>query len=133
MSNENTDLIKKIYVAFNERDYEGVLSNFSDDFEWISADNSPLADLSPYHGIEAIRESVFGRIAAAFELLTVDADEIFEGDGRVVVLGYYHGQFRGRSDEFRTQVAHIWTVRGGKATRFQQYTDTLKIARDAAA
>ena len=133
MSKENIDLIGKIYVAFNGRDYEGVLTNFSDDFKWISADNSPLADLSPYSGVNAIREGVFGRIAAAFELLTVDADEIFEGDGRVVVLGYYHGKFRGKTDEFRTQVAHIWTVRDGKATKFQQYTDTLKIARDATA
>ena len=131
MSENNKAIIDEIYVAFNSRNYENILSDFTEDFEWIAAENSPLADLSPYHGVNAIREGVFERIAAGFDSLTVEADEIFEGEGRVVVLGYYHGKFRGKTDEFRTQVAHIWTVRDGKATRFQQYVDTLKIARDA--
>jgi len=130
---ENRAIIEEIYVAFNGRDYENVLSHFTEDIEWIVAENSPFADLSPYHGINAIREGVFERITAGFESLTIEAEETFEGEGRVVVLGHYRGKFRGKTDEFRTQVAHIWTVRDGKATKFQQYVDTLKVARDAAA
>jgi uncharacterized protein len=130
---ENRAIIEEIYVAFNGRDYENILSHFTEDIEWIVADNSPFADLSPYHGINAIREGVFKRLTAGFESLTIEAEETFEGEGRVVVLGYYRGKFRGKTDEFRTQVAHIWTVRDGKAAKFQQYVDTLKVARDAAA
>jgi ketosteroid isomerase-like protein len=127
-------LIEKIYDAFAARDYEGAMSQFAEDFEWIAADNSPLADQSPYHGIDEIRAGVFDRIAAAFEKLVVVPDEIFSAEeGRIVVLGYYHGKFRGGDSEFKTQVAHIWTVNGGKATRFQQYLDTLKVARDSGA
>ncbi|MEP6788182.1 MAG: nuclear transport factor 2 family protein [Acidobacteriota bacterium] len=131
MSENDKAIIDEIYVAFNSRNYEDILGHFTEGFEWIAAENSPLADLSPYRGIDAIRTGVFDRIAAGFESLTVKADEIFAGEDRVVVLGYYHGKFRGRSDEFRAQVAHIWTVGDGKAKRFQQYVDTLKIARDA--
>ena len=133
MSENNIATIKKIYDAFGKRDFETVLSFFTPDFEWISAENSPLGDRSPYHGIDQIREGVFGRIAAGFESLTIEADEIFEADGKVVVLGYYHGQFLGKSEAFRAQVAHIWTVRDGKASKFQQYVDTLQIARNATA
>ena len=129
MIENNKKVIENIYAAFNSRNYEGVLSHFTDDFEWQAADNSPLADQSPYHGIEAIREGVFARIAAGFEKLEVEIDEIFEGDGRVVVLGYYHGKFHGNANESKTQLAHIWTVRDGKATKFQQYIDTLAIFR----
>ena len=53
--------------------------------------------------------------------------------GKVVVLGYYHGKFRGRAEEFKAQVAHIWTIREGQAVKFQQYLDTLQIARDSGA
>src|SRR5262245_51418675 len=53
MSDTNKAIIENIYTAFNGRDYEGVLANFTDDFEWIAAENSPLADQSPYHGIDA--------------------------------------------------------------------------------
>jgi hypothetical protein len=130
---ENKAIIEKVYEAFGNRDYETVLSYFAPDFEWIAADNSPLADQSPYRGVDAIRSGVFDRIAAGFEKLTVVPDEIFEGDdGRVVVLGYYHGKFRGKDKEFRAQVAHIWTVRDRMPVKFQQYLDTLKVSQDAA-
>jgi len=128
----NIALIEKTYESFATRAYEAVMSNFADDIVWIVADNSPLSDQNPYHGVPAIRSGVFERIAAGFEKLVVVPDEIFEADGgRVVVLGYYHGKFSGASEEFITQVAHIWTVRDGQLVKFQQYLDTLKVARDA--
>jgi ketosteroid isomerase-like protein len=134
MSENNKTIIEHIYTAFNERDYATVLTFFAADFEWNAADSSPLADQSPYHGIDAVRTGVFDRIAAGFEKLEVIPDELFTAVGeRVVVLGYYHGKFRGKSDEFRTQVAHIWTIGDGKAVKFQQYVDTLKVSTDAAA
>lgn len=134
MSENNKTIIQDIYKAFGERDYDKVLTFFATDFEWYAADNSPLADQSPYHGVDAVRTGVFDRIAAGFEKLEVVPDELFTADGeRVVVLGYYHGKFRGKADEFRTQVAHIWTVRDGRAVKFQQYLDTLKVSTDAAA
>ena len=130
----NIALIEKTYESFAARDYEAVMSNFADDFVWIAADNSPLADQSPYHGVPAIRAGVFERIAAGFEKLIVVADEMFDADGgRVVVLGHYHGKFRDAAEEFKTQVAHIWTTRDGQLVKFQQYLDTLKVARDSGA
>ena len=127
-------MVERIYEVFGERDYEAVLSHFAHDFEWHAADNSPLADQSPYQGVDAVRTGVFVRIKAGFEKLVVEPTEIFGAEGgRVVVLGYYHGRFRGKPRDFRTQVAHIWTLRDGRAVKFQQYLDTLKVSRDAAA
>jgi ketosteroid isomerase-like protein len=128
MSQENIELIKNIYGLFNERQYDAILPNFSDDMTWVAADSSPLADESPYHGPSNIRERVFGRIEAGFESLTVRIDEIFGADGRVVVLGCYDSLLKGRETPSEIQLAHIWTVRDGKAVRFQQYVDTYRIA-----
>src|SRR5439155_22340712 len=113
---ENRAIIEEIYVAFNGRDYENVLSHFTEDIEWIVAENSPFADRSPYHGINAIREGVFERITAGFESLTIEAEETFEGEDRVVVLGHDRREFGGKTDQFRRQVGHIGTVRDGQAT-----------------
>lgn len=130
----NIALIEKAYESLAARDYEAVMSHFAEDFVWIAADNSPLGDQSPYNGIAAVRSGVFERLEAGFEKLAVVTDEIFTAEGdRIVVLGYYHGKFRGQDEEFRTQVAHIWTVRDGRAVKFQQYLDTLKVARDSGA
>ena len=96
------------------------------------ADNSPLADRSPYHRIAEVRSGVFDRLTAGFDKLVFDADELFEcnGGGRVVALGYYYFRFHGQAEERKAQVAHVWTIRDG-AIKFQQYLDTLQVARDA--
>jgi len=41
--------VETLYARLGERDYEAVMS-MADDIVWIVADNSPLADRSPYHG-----------------------------------------------------------------------------------
>jgi ketosteroid isomerase-like protein len=128
MSQENIELINTIYGHFNGRRYDDIIPHFSDDMTWIAADSSPLADESPYHGPANIRSRVFGRIEAGFESLTVRTDEIFSADGRVVVLGYYDSLIKGRETSTQIQLAHIWTVRDGKAVKFQQYVDTHRIA-----
>ena len=126
--------IEKLYASLGERDYEAVMSHLGNDIVWIVADNSPFADRSPYRGIADVRSGIFDRLTAGFDKLVVAVDEIFESEGgRVVVLGYYHGRFRGRAEEFKAQVAHIWTIREGRAVKFQQYLDTLRIARDSGA
>jgi len=129
MSHENIELIKTIYGHFNAREYDNIIPHFDDNMTWVSADNSPLADESPYHGPQKIRERVFGRIEAGFEKLEIRTDEINGADGgRVVVLGYYIGRMRGKIEDSETQLAHIWTIDDGKAVKFQQYVDTFKIA-----
>jgi ketosteroid isomerase-like protein len=128
MSQENIDVINKIYEAFGQRDFAAVLEHFGPAIEWVAAVNSPLADRSPYRGLDEVREGVFMRIAAGFERLTVRVDEIFGADDRVVVLGFYDGVYTGNGKPFQAQVAHIWTLANGKAIKFQQYVDTYQLA-----
>ena len=129
----NIEVIERLYGHLNERNYEGVMSHLADDIVWIVADNSPLADRSPYHGLAEMRSGVFDRLTAGFDKLVFDVDEIFEYSGgeKVVALGYYYLRFHGQVEERKAQVAHIWTMREGRAVKFQQYLDTLQVARDS--
>jgi len=74
-------------------------------------------------------------LTAGFDKLVFDVDEIFASNGRerVVALGYYSFRSHGTVEERKAQVAHVWTVRDGRAVKFQQYLDTLQVARDAGA
>jgi uncharacterized protein len=129
MSKENIELVNTIYRNFNDRRYDELVKDLSDDCEWVAADNSPLADRSPYHGIKAIREDVFGRIAVGFKRLDVNVDEMIDAGNKIVALGYYTGEMATGVAAPRAQLAHIWTFRDGKAVMFQQYVDTFAIAR----
>ena len=59
--------IETLYARLGERDYEAVMSYLADDIVWIVADNSPLADRSPYHGIGEVRSGIFERLTVGFE------------------------------------------------------------------
>jgi ketosteroid isomerase-like protein len=47
----------------------------------------------------------------------------------VLATGRYLGTCKATGRAQHTQMAHVWTVRGGRVVRFQQYADTLGIAR----
>ena len=128
MSQENIAIINRIYEAFGRRDFAAVLDMFGPKFEWVAAVNSPLADRSPYRGVDEVREGVFMRIAAGFDRLTVKVDEIFGAGDKVVALGFYDGVYKANGKRFQAQVAHIWTLANGKAVKFQQYVDTHQLA-----
>src|SRR5262245_15937063 len=115
--------IETLYARLGERDYEAVMSYLADDIVWMVADNSPLADRSPYHGIAEVRSGVFERLTAGFDKLVFDADEIFECNGgeRVVALGYYYFRFHGQAEERKAQVAIVCTTRDGRDVRFTYY------------
>ena len=94
MSEENIGVTNSIYKAFNQGDFPAVLELLDPRIEWVAADNSPLADRSPYRGLNEVREGVFERIAAGFPGLTIRVDELFEEGDKVVMLGVYIGVFK---------------------------------------
>jgi ketosteroid isomerase-like protein len=125
----NAQVIQKVYEAFNRKDYSTVLESFDRDMEWYAAEHSPLADQSPYRGLDQIRKGVFDRIQAGFEYLTVQTDEMISAENKVVALGYYHGLLKGKEKPFRAQLAHVWTIREDRIIKFQQYLDTYQVAQ----
>lgn len=132
MSHENVQTTNNIYEEFNQRNYSAVLEFFAPNFEWFAADHSPLADSSPYLGLDAVRKGVFDRIADSTERIIIKPDEIFDADDKVVMLGYYDLINKAAGKPYQAQVAHVWTFnKEGKAVKFQQYLDTFQIAESA--
>lgn len=127
MSSTHEQIIRRVYEAFNRWDIPAILGSFAPDIEWVAADHSPLADHSPYRGLEAVRDGVFARIGTHFELM-IRVDDLLEAGDRIIMLGYYEGSPKATGRRFHAQVAHVWTLTQGKVRRFQQYTDTFQLA-----
>ena len=129
MSQQNVDLIKGIYTAFAAGDIGGVVARMSPDIEWNEAENFPYADNNPYRGPEAVLTGVFGRIATDWQDFAPVPDEYLDAGDTVVVLGHYHGTCKATGRDMKAQLVHVWRVHDGLAAQFQQYTDTLQVAR----
>lgn len=129
MSKDNVALVRGIYDAFAAGDIAGVLGRMSPDMVWNEAENFPYADGNPYRGHEAILGGVFARLGGEWDGFAALPDEYLDAGDAVVVLGRYRGVCKATGGAIDAQMVHVWRVAGGKATAFQQYVDTLQVAR----
>lgn len=129
MSSPNVALVRAIYDAFATGDVGGVLGRMSPDIVWNEAENFPYADGNPYRGPEAVAAGVFARCIGEWEGFAVAPEEFLDAGGTVVVLGRYHGVNKASGRAMNPQLVHVWRIADGKAAQFQQYADTLAVAR----
>ena len=129
MSQENVALIRGIYDGFAAGDVGAVLGAMSPDIVWNEAENFPYADGNPYVGPQAVAEGVFARLIGEWDGFAVNVEEILDAGDTIVALGRYGGSCKATGKAMNPQLAHVWRVAGGKAVAFQQYVDTLQVAR----
>lgn len=129
MSAENVATIKALYESFEGGDVPAVLGRMSPDIVWNEAENFPYADGNPYRGPEAIAAGVFARCGGEWDGFAVAMPDLIDGGDRVVAFGRYSGAFKATGRNINPQAVHVWTLRDGKVVAFQQYIDTLDVAR----
>jgi hypothetical protein len=124
MAESNIETVRGIYNAFARGDIGAVLGAMDPGIVWREADNHPYADGNPYTGPNAVLQGVFVRLGTEWDGFAVKVDEILGAGDRVVAIGRYTGTNKRTGKPINAQVVHVWTVENGKATSFQQYTDT---------
>jgi ketosteroid isomerase-like protein len=129
MAADSVTVIRGIYEAFGSGDIPAAIGAMSPDIVWNEADDFPYADRNPYIGPQAILEGVFGRIGAEWEGFGAHVEELLDAGDTVVALGRYGGTCKATGKSQDTQFVHVWRLRDGKAVRFQQYANTLHVAR----
>lgn len=129
MSGDNVKLIQGIYAAFAAGDVAGVLGRMHPDIVWNEAENFPYADGNPYVGPEAVALGVFARCVGEWDGFAVSIDEFLDAGATIVALGRYRGLYKATGRPQNTQLVHVWRIARGKVIGFQQYADTLHVAR----
>ncbi|WP_246054318.1 MULTISPECIES: nuclear transport factor 2 family protein [Antarcticibacterium] len=131
-TNENTVVIDSLYRSFSAGDIPAVLALLDEKVVWMEAEGNAYADGNPYIGHDAVLNGVFARAGAEHEYFKLEDIELHEMSGnKVLATLRYDAKVKETGKTFNAQVAHIWTLKGGKIIGFQQYVDTKKLA-DAA-
>ena len=119
MSQENVEIVRRMWDAFLASDVPTALSFFAPDVEW---DGTNLPDGQIGTGHEAILSHV-ARWAEAWDGWTVEVDRIVEAGTDQVVLFLRE---RGRSESGLTmdeRHAELYTLSGDKIVRRQGFSD----------
>jgi ketosteroid isomerase-like protein len=131
MSQENVDIIRRVYDAFARGDIPAVLGALDASVEWREAENFLYADKNPYMGPEAVLMGVFARLGGEWDQFQATPDSILDAGDTVIGQGHYGGTYKATGKTVRAQFAHVFTLSGGKVVRFQQYTDTKQFSEVA--
>jgi ketosteroid isomerase-like protein len=121
MGSESVELVRRVYIAWQEGDLEELLTLVDREVSW-----SPvlrfLEGEQPALGHQGIRRW-FRRIRITYRSLRV-VPESFEDHGdRVLVLGRLVGASRLEEGDLDVHVAWIWTVRAGRVVEMKAFLE----------
>lgn len=125
----NVKTIESLYAAFAVGDIPKVLSGLDEKVVWNEAEGNKYADGNPYIGPQAVLNGVFARIGAEYEYFKLVNIQLHEmSNNKVLATLRYQAKLKNNGATYDAQVAHLWTLKDGKAIAFQQYLDTKKVA-----
>ncbi len=123
MSQENVEIVRAMYEAFNRGDWDAVLEHVAPEIEFETDPRHPEAGI--YRGHER-----FGRlwedIEAPFEETVVEPEKFFAHGDHVVAFVTMRRRPIGSSDELAIRIGELWTVREGKLVRGQPLATARK-------
>jgi len=128
MSQQNVAIVRDLYQTWSRGDLEGFLNVLAPDVEWRFADNFIYGRINPLIGRDKLREGSLKHLRTDWEDFDGIPDEIIGAGDTVVGLGHYVGKYKATGRTLRAQFAHIFTLAGGKVTRWRQYVDTKQFA-----
>jgi len=91
-SQENVDILRRGYEAFNRADIDTVMGLMDPDIEWQEPDVEGLPQRGTHHGPEAVATDVFGQIVGNWDDFQAVAEEFLDAGDRVVVLCHFQGR-----------------------------------------
>ena len=71
--------------------------------------------------------NLFVTLAGEWDGFTVHPQTFHDAGSVVVVEARYTGTYKATGKVIDAQVCHVWTVKDGKITKFQQYVDTAHL------
>ena len=120
---ENTKTVKQAYDYFKSGNIEGVLSLMSNDVDWRLPNIENMPHAGTRKGLEQVTE-FFSTLAEAQDAKQFDPNEFIAQGDRVVALGHYIWKVKANNREYESDFVHVFTVRDGKITGFDEYFDT---------
>lgn len=124
----NVDVVRGVYEAFGRGDIPAVLGAMDADIEWREAEGNPYEPSgNAWIGPDAVLQNLFVKLGADWEAFTVHPKEFHDAGNTVVVEARYNAKHNATGKSLDCQVCHIFGVRDGKLTSFQQFVDTAQL------
>ena len=122
MSEGTVKTVRDFYGAVAQGDFASVM--FDPQIEWVEPKVPDLWFSGLHHGPDAVLKEVIEPTSEKLDAFHVQCDQFLDAGDHVIVTGHFQGRGKETGIELNAPFAHVWTLRGNKAVRFQCYTDT---------
>jgi len=124
--NRNYEAIKAHYAASDRKDVEGMMAPVTSETRWTEMAGFPYA--GTYVGPEAIVAGVFKRIGEEWDGYDFSLEALVDGGATIGGIGNYSARYKTTGKTMTARVVHVWDMEDGRVVRFEQFTDTRRVA-----
>jgi ketosteroid isomerase-like protein len=124
---DNIAIVQQAYTNFKTGNIPALLAQLSDDVEWQLPEMENVPFAGKFSGPTDVGE-FFALVAANQEALSFEPRETIAQGDKVASLGFYQWRVKSTHREFSSDFCHVFTIRDGKVSGFQEYTDTAACA-----
>ena len=125
---ENTELVQRAYNHFLQGEIPALLDLLSEDVEWLIPGPESAPTAGSWHGHEQVGR-FFEALSDSMEPRQFEPREFVAQGDKVVALGHYLWRVKATDGQWESDFAHLFNVRNGRVTRFQEFTDTDAFSR----
>ncbi len=123
-----SEFLADVYDAFARGDVPTVLEAMDPGIRWHEAEGNPYMPTGEaWVGPDAVVENLFVKLGEDWDGFAVHPRSFHDAGEVVAVEGRYSGTYKGTGKPLDAQFCHVWTLKDGKLTRFQQYVDTANL------
>ena len=128
MSNANVTFVQSLYAAFSRGDIASIIAGLTPDVDWsVTGRRQDYPLCGAWKGASEVQK-FFQGVGQLQETVEFSPREFIADDDHVVVLGHYNWKIRKTGRTVASDWAHVFTIRGGKVVKFQEFTDTAQFA-----
>jgi ketosteroid isomerase-like protein len=133
MSQENVEIIRRVYDAAAHRDSDVVLALYDPEVE-VDMSHAPCRDLVGqrlYHRHDGLRD-FYREWNDAWEIVESEVEELIDAGGHVISVETTRGRGRASGAAVELHQCGIWTIRAGRIVRVEWLDATREEALEAA-
>ena len=124
----NADVIRSAYLAFNNRDLNGLVAKLDPDCDWDVVGPPDVPFAGHYHGLSQIDGYAHALMDAVHWQLFDPVQYVEQGDV-VVVTGREKCVVRASGRPYAGEWVHVFRLRGGRIVAAKEFHDTAEMAR----
>jgi uncharacterized protein len=117
---ENAEVVRRLYAAFSRGDTATTRELTDPDIEWVNP--ADAVERGTRKGFDEYQVAL-AKVREVFGDAEIEVDRLVESGDRVAAKVRMHVHLDARGFETVVDGSHLWTLRDGRAVRFEWFTD----------